>query len=611
MPKIQGGRCPMMRELRKRMSIFLWIVAVAFILFIFLQWGMNVAGRKGERGNVRVVTKVNGIPIRTRVYSETLNQTINILRENRNLNYLDPLTERMLKENAFEELVQKAIVAYKMKENNIDVMDKEVTEIIKNSPPREILEDSSMYTNGRFDPQKYLEVLLSPRNRYFLYEQERRIKDEYPLKKLTAMYSAGLKVTQPEILKSYQEDSLKVKVSYIPFRVEDYLKKVSVTEQEIKDYYAVHKEEYKTGEGIELKSVMFEVSPSLADEIEAKREIDDIYTLHKEGISFDTLAITYSQDASSLQDGGNLGFVERGELEPEMEKVVFSLKEGEVSEPFQTSLGWHIAKVTESKGNKRKVSHILIKIVPGYETVAGAKEKVDNFKQQAKESGFEEAVDLSELSMQEIILHKEDGDLVPKIGKIIGINNFFFRENRRENQIAGPFVGFDGNYYIFQSGSYVESQIKSLEAIRDKIEEKVRREKALQLAEQDAKKCFELIKKGKKFHQAAAFLSKKTRTTGFFSMKDIIPGVPYPSEFYGLAFTLKSGNIGMTSTKKGYFIVKLMDREEIEKENFQKASNQIFTNLIMEKRNQVLTYWFQKLRKEAEIEDNRHLLDIY
>lgn len=601
----------MMRELRKRMSIFLWVVAVAFILFIFLQWGMNVAGTKGERGNVRVVAKVNDIPIRTRVYSEKLNQTINRFRENRNLNYLDPLMERVIEENAFEELIQKVIVADKMEENNIDITEKEVTEIIKNSPPQEVLEDSSMYTHGRFDPQKYLEVLLSPRNRYFLYEQEKRIKEEYPIKKLTSMYSAGLKVTQAEILKLYQEDSLKIKVSYIPFRVEDYLNKVSVTEQEIKDYYAVHKEEYKTGKGIELKSVMFKVNPSLSDEIEAKREIDDIYTLYKEGINFDTLAMTYSQDGTSLRDGGNLGFVKMGKLEPEMENVVFSLEEGEVSEPFQTSLGWHIAKVTDIKGRKRKVSHILIEIVPGYETVAGAKEKVDNFKQQVKASGFEEAANLSELDIKQLILHKEDEELVPKIGKVVGINNFFFGKDKRENRIAGPFVGYDGNYYIFQSGSYIEPQIKSLETIKEKIEEKVLREKAYELAEQDANKCFEQIKKGKTLHQAAILLSKKTRTTGFFSMNDIIPGVPYSSEFYGLAFTLNPENIGMTSTSKGFFIVKLLDREEVEKEDFQKASSELFTNLIMEKRNKTLTYWFQNFREQAKIEDNRHLLDIY
>jgi len=51
----------MMKELRKRMSLFLWLVIIAFILFIFLQWGMNVTGKRGSGRNITTIAKVNGI----------------------------------------------------------------------------------------------------------------------------------------------------------------------------------------------------------------------------------------------------------------------------------------------------------------------------------------------------------------------------------------------------------------------------------------------------------------------------------------------------------------------------------------------------------------------
>lgn len=601
----------MMRELRKRMTFFLWFAVSAFILFIFLQWGMNVSGRKSGGRNINVIAKVNGISIKAQTYGETLNKLLNNLRDSQNLTYIEPLTERIIEENAFEELVQKAILMNEIKENNIYVTVNEVKEIIKNSPPKEILEDSTMYTHGKFDFQKYLDVLLNPANRYWLYEQEMRIREEYPLRKLQLMFSSGIKVTQPEVLKFYQEESLKVKVRYISFRVEDYLDKISLSEKELKDYYAVHKEEYKVGEGIKLKSVSFEVKPSLVDEMEAKREIDDIYNLYKAGINFDTLAMNYSQDINTNQGGGELGFIKKGDLAPEMEKISYSLKKDEVSKPFQTSFGWHILKVTDIKGKERKISHILIKIVPGYETISGIRERIDNFKSQVKEKEFEESADSFKLEIKELVLYKEDADLVPEIGRVVNISNFIFNKKMKKNDVIGPFVGYDSNFYLFLFEEDVEPRTKSFEEIKESIEEKTKREKALELTKEDAKRCFEEIKKGKSLSQAATIFSETARYTDFFSMWDFIPEVPYSSEFYGLAFTMNEGEIGLASTKKGTFIIELLKREDVEKEEFEKASGPLIIDIFIRKRNAQLTYWFQKLRNDAKINDDRDLINIY
>ena len=601
----------MMRELRKRMSIFLWLIAAAFILFIFLQWGMNISGRSSGGGDIKVVAKVNGRGISTQVYIEKLNNILNELRDSQNLTYIEPLTERIVEENAFEELIHQAIINEELRKNKIDITHNEIIEIIKSSPPREVLEDSTMYTNGKFDPQKYLQVLLNPANRYFLYEQERRIREFYPVSKLNMMYSSAIKATQTELLKFYQEESLKVKVTYIPFRIEDYLDNVTISDEESKDYYVIHREENEIGEGIKLKCVSFEIKPSLADEMEAKREIDDIYNFYKSGMNFDTLVVNYSQDGNTNQEGGDLGFIKKGELESEMEKIAFSLKKDEVSEPFQTSFGWHLLKIKDIKGTERRISHLLIKIVPGYETISTLKEKITNFKSSIKEIGFEEATKSLNLETSEIILFKEDGDLVPEKGRIVGISNFIFSKKRKENDVVGPFVGYDAKFYIFLIGMYIEPRIQDFDEIKEQMKNKAKRDKARDIAIEDAKMCFEEIKKGKNLIQAARVFSKTPRTPDFFTMKDIIPGVPYSSEFYGLAFTMKEGDIGLTKTEKGAFIINLLERKDIKKEDFEKLSTSLFTNIIMKKRDALISSWFMNLRKNAEIKDDRYLIDIY
>jgi peptidyl-prolyl cis-trans isomerase D len=600
----------MMRELRKKMAIFIWIVAAGFILYIFVEWGMNISGRRQEK-QVIVVAKINGVSIRTQDYYEKLSTMLNNIRDMQNLTSLDPLTERLILENAFEELVRRVIIQNQLRENGITITQSEIMEILKNSPPPQVLEDSSMYTNGEFDPQKYITVLLNPANRYFLYEQTQRIAESYPLARLNAMVTAGIKVTQPEVLKFYQEESTKVKVAFIAFRIEDYLSGATVSESDISDYYSVHEDEFEESEAVQLKGITFEALPSITDEMEAKRDIEDIYNLYKTGMNFDTLALTYSQDANSNQEGGNLGFVRRGDLEPEMEKVAFSLKEGEVSEPFETSFGWHILKVTDIKGSERKISHILIRITPGFETISELGTSIDSVKQHIKKTDIETACKANNVEYVDITLSKAAGDLVPEIGRVIGLSDFLFRERAKEKEVIGPFIGYDGNYHLFQVISYIDQHIKPMDEITDEIKNKVRRANAADVAYEEAKQCFEFIKNAKNIQEAASLFNKKLRTTDFFSMKDFIPAVPYSSEFYGLAFTLNEGETGFTSTEKGSFIVRLLERKEANRDDFQTVSGDIFMNLFMEKRDTMVKQWFQSLRDGADIKDNRHLLNIY
>jgi peptidyl-prolyl cis-trans isomerase SurA len=64
-----------------------------------------------------------------------------------------------------------------------------------------------------------------------------------------------------------------------------------------------------------------------------------------EGEDFETLARQNSEDASSVVAGGDLDWVNEGGMPPEMEATVNGLQIGELSEPFRTESGWHIAEV--------------------------------------------------------------------------------------------------------------------------------------------------------------------------------------------------------------------------------------------------------------------------
>ena len=64
-----------------------------------------------------------------------------------------------------------------------------------------------------------------------------------------------------------------------------------------------------------------------------------------DGESFATLARQNSDDASSVVGGGDLDWINEGGMPPEMQTVVDAMEIGELSEPFKTESGWHIAEV--------------------------------------------------------------------------------------------------------------------------------------------------------------------------------------------------------------------------------------------------------------------------
>ncbi|GAC1558841.1 MAG: hypothetical protein NVS4B8_24720 [Herpetosiphon sp.] len=86
-------------------------------------------------------------------------------------------------------------------------------------------------------------------------------------------------------------------------------------------------------------------------EAEKRRpEIDAIYQeLMANPAKFAEIANEKTEDPSGKGKGGDLGFVGAGKFVPEFEQVMYALKDGEISKPFRTQFGWHIAKRIEHR----------------------------------------------------------------------------------------------------------------------------------------------------------------------------------------------------------------------------------------------------------------------
>jgi hypothetical protein len=113
---------------------------------------------------------------------------------------------------------------------------------------------------------------------------------------------------------------------------------------------------------ISFQQVVIPPQPSAEARRAANLRADSIYARLRAREDFAQVARRFSDDAETRELGGDLGWWTRDDLQPAFQRVVFDemLRQGEISAPFLTARGYHIAKLERIRGAERQVRHILI-----------------------------------------------------------------------------------------------------------------------------------------------------------------------------------------------------------------------------------------------------------
>jgi parvulin-like peptidyl-prolyl isomerase len=127
--------------------------------------------------------------------------------------------------------------------------------------------------------------------------------------------------------------------------------KIMISDQEIGGYYNQHRDEYEGKEAVRIMQILLMI-PKDADEVTKagiRNEAQQILKRARSGEPFDQLAMKYSQGPEA-QQGGDIGFIEKGVTIPEVEKAAFSLPLEQISNVIESGIGFHIIKVIDKKG---------------------------------------------------------------------------------------------------------------------------------------------------------------------------------------------------------------------------------------------------------------------
>ena len=141
------------------------------------------------------------------------------------------------------------------------------------------------------------------------------------------------------------------------------MQSVQITRREVNRFYEQMQDSLpQRPPMVRLSHILKDIRAGDATRQAALKQIREIQERLDQGEDFAELAVTYSQDPGSAQNGGELGFVERGTFVPEFDDAAFALEDGQTSDIVETQFGFHIIKMIENRGDQVNVRHILVQM---------------------------------------------------------------------------------------------------------------------------------------------------------------------------------------------------------------------------------------------------------
>ena len=155
--------------------------------------------------------------------------------------------------------------------------------------------------------------------------------------------------------------------------------RVSVSPDEIARYYEANREEYKTGERVTVRAIIFRIEPldSEAETARIRGKAEEVRQLAVGGRPFEDLAKQFSEGPGA-EKGGRLGTFAHGELDAQLEPVAFAMSPGSISEVVRTDRAFYLLRVDKVEP-------------PGYRTLDEARDQVrETLYQKAVEQRFQD-----------------------------------------------------------------------------------------------------------------------------------------------------------------------------------------------------------------------------
>jgi parvulin-like peptidyl-prolyl isomerase len=420
----------LMTRIRDNMTTAFAVFAGMFIIYVVLDWGMDITGKK-NRGQQNLLGKIYETEITYEAFAERLRQAADYQKQQNNGTELDESGMTNLREQLWNELVNQALLEHEAQRIGITVSDEEIRDWVFGPNPPEFLSRQFTDSVGNFNRDNYVSALRDPRNKDLLLNVEETLRKQRLQEKLTSAVMSTVQVSDEEVRQKFLDQNTRMDAEYILFDPNALVKdSIGVTDEDMKKFYDEHLDEFKQEAARRLTFVTFKEESSKDDTLAVVNDMQNLLNKVNAGQNFTELQQQYSEIPASDV------FFKHGELSAEREKLLFDAKVGDIVGPMKDFDGYHLFKVLEEKQDTTpfiRASHILFRI-EGADSNASKKKtqdvlarvkKGDDFASLAKEfstdGSAQQGGDLGWFSKGRMVKPFEDAAFKLKIGETSGL----------------------------------------------------------------------------------------------------------------------------------------------------------------------------------------------
>jgi peptidyl-prolyl cis-trans isomerase D len=621
-----------MREYFRGLKFILLVVIVAFVATSLFFYGSG--SLRGDGARTSAPATVNGEDIPATRLQRMQRNYIEYYRRAYRQDITPEMAERMgLTQQVISDLIQEALVVQQAKREGVTVGDEELRLRIQSIP--------AFQDDGRFSRERYLAQLKQARIDPGEFESEMR--RDLVRQKMEGLIKDGIKVSDAEVEQAYMTRFERVRADWAYVDSEPLMAQITVSDgdaeayvkahdtqfsrperrriqyvllapkafakavpdADAEAYYKEHQPEFEKPKRLKTAHILVRVPPTGGSEAEnkSKAKVEEAIRRAKAGEDFGKLAKELSEDTATASQGGELGFVGKGEMVPQFEEAVFALKKGEISpQPVRTPFGYHAIKVSDVQDSGvqplgEAAARIKEKLA-AERSERAAQAKADearpalaaakDFAAEAKQLGFD---------VKETTAARGDG--------LEGIG----RDPQLEEAVFGLTVGgvsppikTSGGFVIARAAESMAAGVPPFAEIKDKAVNAVKRERASTLADERAK-AFAASAGTGDFLAAARRDKLAVGETPLFSRGEPPQGKDAPpSPVLLAALHTPTGAISEpVRTGGGFYVVKTVERRPADPQGFDKVRDQVGKQLLDAKRNQAWERWIKSLFVGAKI----------
>ena len=603
-----------------------WVVKAIFgvIIVVFIFWGVSSL----DGTSPSILAYVNDEPITVMEFRKRCEDRINMLTQGRG--GLKPEMEQQVKQMVFNELILSKLLQQEAARLNMGATPEELFAALSKEP--------AFQKDGKFDKEVYLQrlqaqdmpvgefegglterltlsrlqdyvmstVFATPEEARALYAfgSEQRSIDYVLFDR--AKYLEGIAPTEDQIAAYYEtnkeafREPKRISVEYLLLTPETLGKNHVVTEEEIKAYYDAHSKDYfQQPERVKVRHIMLRL-PEGASQEEKDQALAKALKIYGEAQTgdFAALARKYSDDASAA-NGGEIGWLSRGEMIKVFEDAVFALKQDEISRPVLTPFGYHIIKAeAKEPARLRSLAEVHDEIKKTLSEEAASNE-LQAYLGKASDQLLE-GVPLENIAKElKLDVRKAEAFSRDEARTVLGVQDdaldvlFAVPAN---TPVDRPLL-VQGGYVLVKVTDVKPEHIQDLAAVKDKVIETLRNDEAQQKAVAAAEAA--LQEKGKNPAEI-----KNVVHTEFFGRQGFVANLGQTPDVVTAAFDLaEKGDWAdkVFTVGQGAVIIRLADIKFPSDADWDKAKETVLQEVLQRKQQDWFMAYAASLQETAEV----------